>query len=83
MKNIIAIALSVAVLSGCGVNPQSATNAAEAQGLTDFKVTGYSFFGCGNEDMFKSSFTAIGANGKPISGVVCSGMFKGVTFRFN
>ena len=82
MKKIIAIA-ALTLLAGCGVNAKSATVALEAQGMTNVKIGSWVFFGCGDSDAFRSSFTATGVNGKPVSGIVCSGMLKGVTIRYD
>lgn len=79
---VMLICIAVA-LSSCGVDPRKATAALEAQGMTDVKIGGYSWFGCAKGDEYHSSFSATGANGKPVTGVVCSGMFKGTTVRFD
>ena len=55
----------------------------ENQGYSEIKMTGYKFWGCGNGDIFKESFIAINGNGKEVSGIVCWGLFKGKTPRFN
>lgn len=81
-KAIILIGMA-ALLSACGVNPNDAKRSLEAQGMKDVKIGGYAFLGCGERDNFRSSFTAIGANGQPVSGVVCSGFLKGITVRFD
>ncbi|AGR47839.1 hypothetical protein PHIM7_141 [Sinorhizobium phage phiM7] len=84
MKKILFILPVVALLAGCGVNPESAARAMEAQGLKDTKITGYAWFGgCSKDDWFTSYFTATGANGAPVSGTVCQGLFKGTTVRFD
>lgn len=79
--HIVLTAIAVMALSACGVNPQKATSALEAQGYTDVKIGGYSFWGCGDKDDFRSSFTATGVNGKPVEGVVCASWLKGITIR--
>lgn len=81
-KLILALGATL-LLAGCGVNPRNATRALEAQGMTNVKIGGYAWFGCSDKDSFGSNFSAIGANGKVVTGVVCSGMFKGVTVRFD
>ena len=53
-------------LSGCGVNKIQATKVLEAQGMKNVQIHGYSFWGCGEQDLFRSSFTAIGANGQQV-----------------
>lgn len=70
-------------MTGCTVNREDAVRALEAQGMKDVRIGGYSFWGCSDKDTFKSSFKAVGANGKPVSGTVCSGVFKGITVRFD
>ena len=74
---------AVMLLSGCTA-PQDARDALEAQGFTEVSTGGYAFFGCGNESNVQqcTEFTAKNAAGKRVSGVVCSGRFKGATIRF-
>lgn len=81
MKKYIAVAL-VILLSGC-THPDSSMRTLEAAGYTQVQMHGYAIFGCAEEDTFHDSFTAIGSNGKPVSGVVCSGWFKGSTIRLD
>lgn len=68
------------MLSAC-TNGDGATKALEGAGYTDIKITGYKFFGCGNDDTFHTGFNATGVNGKQVSGVVCGGLMKGSTIR--
>jgi len=75
---VVAVALA---LSGCTVPESQATSAIEAMGMTNVQVGGYAFFGCDDKDSFASTFTATGANGRSVRGVVCSGLFKGATVR--
>lgn len=70
-------------VAACGVNPQEATRTLEAQGVTKVKITGFSWMGCGRDDDFASNWKGIGVNGRPISGSICSGWFKGYTVRFD
>jgi heme/copper-type cytochrome/quinol oxidase subunit 2 len=53
-----------------------ATRALEAQGLTHVHVTGYRFYGCGDDYHYHTGFEALGSNGKPVTGVVCKGYTK-------
>ena len=53
------------------------------QGFTDIQTTGYAFFGCGKDDSFHTGFVAKSPIGKTVSGVYCSGWFKGGTIRFD
>lgn len=72
-----------AMLGSCGVNEDRGKTTLEAQGMTNVEIGGYPFWGCDKGDTFKSKFTATGANGKPVSGVLCQGFFKGITVRFD
>lgn len=83
MKRVAIPVITGAFLTSCGVNPEEARRALEAQGMSNVRITGYAFFGCSDNDDFKSKFEAIGANGKTVTGVVCSGLLKGVTVRFD
>jgi hypothetical protein len=80
MKKLLIIA--AILLTGCTSQDKS-FKALEASGYTNINMTGYSFFGCGDKDTFRDGFTATGANGKQISGVVCAGWFKGATIRLD
>lgn len=80
---ILAALAATTLLASCGVNPDSAKRALEAQGLTKVEIGGHAFWGCAKGENFSSNFTAIGANGKPVSGVICSGVFKGITVRYD
>lgn len=76
---VMAVMLS-AGLSACD-DPQVAARAVTAMGLTPVHVGGYAWFGCGQDDDFTTSFTAISPKGETVTGVVCSGWFKGATVR--
>ncbi|OWZ90443.1 hypothetical protein B9J07_28060 [Sinorhizobium sp. LM21] len=80
---VIAALAATTLLAGCGVNPNDAKRALEAQGITGIQLGGYSVFGCAKGDHFSSKFTGVGVNGKPVSGVVCSGLLKGTTIRYD
>ena len=86
-RNLTAIALTiglVAIVSSCGVNPNDAQRVLEAQGMTAVQIGGHAWFGCSKSDDLRSKFTAIGVNGKPVSGVVCGGWFgKSITVRYD
>ena len=53
-----------------------------AQGFRDIETTGYAFFGCGDNDAFKTGFRAKNVNGESVEGVVCCGWLKNCTVRF-
>lgn len=83
MKKTLLAFAAVALLAGCGVNPEQATRILESQGYTEVRIGGYAFFGCSEHDSFRSKFTATGANGQQVNGVICGGLLKGYTVRFD
>ena len=50
-------------------------------GYSQIAITGYRYYGCAKGDNYRIGFTAIGHDGKPVSGLVCSTIFKGHTIR--
>lgn len=60
-----------------------ASNTIENAGLTPVEVGGFSYFSCSEDDFWQTKFTATNQNGKEVSGVVCEGIFKGSTIRYN
>lgn len=82
MKKIAFAVAALAALAAC-TDTEGAKRAAENSGLTEVEAGGYSLFGCGQDDMFRTKFTAKNAVGKRVEGVVCSSWFKGSTVRFD
>ena len=78
--NKLILCLAIVFLTGC-TRPEKATLALQASGYTEIKMNGYAFFGCDENDTFRDSFTAKGANGKSVDGSVCGTLFKGSTIR--
>lgn len=71
------------MLGACSDGP-GAQRALDDAGFTEIRTTGWTWFGgCGKGDFYVTRFTARNIHGKPISGVVCSGWFKGSTIRFD
>lgn len=66
-------------VAGC-TQPDKATIALQRDGYTEIQITGYSWFGCGKDDDFSTGFIAK-KNGKQVTGVYCSGWWKGGTIR--
>lgn len=79
MKKIFAI-LTIIILAGC-TDPQTAIRVLKNEGLEKVAIGSYSFFGCAEGDFYRTEFVGY-KNGSKISGVVCSGLFKGVTIRY-
>lgn len=81
MKKILIALAVVASLTACS-SRKDAEHALTSAGFTNIETHGYAFYGCGEKDEFKTKFTATNPQGKRVSGVVCSGWFKGGTIRF-
>lgn len=82
MKKLTLALILALALSSC-TNEKDARRALEAQGFKSIEITGYNFFGCGKDDSYHTGFIAVGLDGKPVEGTVCSGLlFKGTTVRF-
>lgn len=75
--------VAIAALSIACTDPSGAKRAVEANGLTDVQIGGYSGWGCSNDDTYHTKFTAKNVQGKTVSGVVCGGMLKRNTVRFD
>ncbi len=81
MKRLLLAAACVLSLAACS-DPPGATDTLSSAGYKDIKITGYSFFGCGEGDFYHTAFTALGLDGVRIRGAVCEGFFfKGATIR--
>lgn len=81
MKRIL-LGLSVAILAGC-TSSDGATRALDSAGYSQIQITGFRFFGCGEDDNFRTGFAAVGPTGKSVTGVVCGGFLKGSTIRLD
>lgn len=81
MKPVLAIGLLL-TLGACSDAPAT-VRAVENSGMTEARATGYRFWGCDEKDIFHTGFIARNARGQEVTGVVCSGWFKGATVRFD
>lgn len=82
MRKLLAAAVAVFLLVGC-TDETGARHALRSAGLHPTEVGGYGWFGCDSKsDFFSTKFTAMNPEGELVSGVVCSGFFKGKTIRF-
>ncbi len=76
-----AFGLAAAFNNPLWVDEDGAKRTLENQGYTEVKAEGYSLFGCGRGDAFRTEFTAKKGD-RQIEGVVCKGLFlKGSTVR--
>ena len=69
--------------SGGFTDPKGATRTLVDAGYTDIEITGYRWLGGSDSDTFRTGFKATSPTGKRVSGIVCSGWFKGYTIRFD
>jgi len=63
--------------------PEKETEAIELltfEGYSDIELTGYQFFACSEDDLYRIGFAAT-KNFRRIDGVVCSDPVKGTTIR--
>lgn len=74
--------LSVLALAAC-TDADGARRTVESHGFTNVKITGYRFFGCSDNDGWRTGFEATNPNGRRVTGVVCSALFKGNTLRLD
>jgi hypothetical protein len=81
MNKIILVAVLLA-LAGC-TKPADSTSSLEGAGYTKIEITGFRFFGCSEDDTFRTGFKAVGPSGKTVTGVVCGGLLKGSTIRLD
>lgn len=72
--------LLVLALVACTNDTDKVRRLLERDGYTEVQVGGYAFFGCGRDDAFSNSFTAM-KKGARVSGYVCGGWMKGMTVR--
>jgi hypothetical protein len=80
MKVLMVSGLSLAILSGCS-RPEKSMDVLIDARYTDIELTGYSVFGCSDDDVFRTGFIARSSRGKTVKGVVCSAPLKGSTIR--
>lgn len=79
---IIGIICVGEILVGC-TDSTTAERALQNLGMSNIETQGYAIWGCGESDVFHTRFTARNAQGRVVTGVVCSGWLKGSTVRFD
>lgn len=82
MNKLMIAAVVALTLTGC-TKPGATERILTEQGYTNIDAGGYGWLSCGQDDAFRTNFTATAPNGKRVSGTVCSGWFKGHTVRFD
>lgn len=68
---------------GVFTDPAATVRTLESMGFTNVQTTGYRLLGCGTGDIRHTGFMATSVNGTRVSGIACSGFFKGTTIRFD
>lgn len=81
MKIGFSIAATAMLLAGCTQPQPDVAEQLSGYGMTNVQTDGYDFFACGRDDTFATRFKAFNSQGMPVSGVLCSGWFKGGTVR--
>ena len=77
---VVALAALSMSIGGC-TKPDVATQILTREGYESIEISGYAFFGCGEDDWYRTGFNAV-KNGQSVKGVVCSGALgKGSTVR--
>ena len=82
MKFRTLLASAVLCLSLAACTSQDARRTVEDLGMTDVQLTGYRWFGCSEDDLYHTGFLAKRGD-RVVSGVVCQGILKGATVRFD
>lgn len=81
-KLAILSVMGLALMMGVGcTDADGARKALKQRGFTNIETTGYRFTGCSKGDVYQTGFQAKGPSGEYVTGVVCSGWFKGNTVR--
>lgn len=69
-------------LAGC-TDSSSANKALDDMGFKEVEITGWRWFGCGEDYMFHTGYRAKNPNSKVVTGTVCSGWLKGSSVKFD
>jgi hypothetical protein len=83
MKKFIVTIVIVVLLASC-TNKSATEKALLDAGFHPIEIGGYSFFGCSEDDIYKTKFKAYSPDSSRIvKGCVCKGIFKGNTIRLD
>ncbi len=74
MKKILL--LLTLLIVGCTDEPNHVQHILETEGYTNINQTGYSYWGCSDDDT-GTGFTATSVSGQTVEGVVCCGVWGG------
>lgn len=79
---LFAAVLLVGLLAGC-TRSDHAVQILAKQGYSHIQITGWRPFACDKNDTFATGFRAINMAGQEVTGVVCEGILKNATIRFD
>lgn len=77
----ISLVILIAGLGGC-TDKEAGKQLLPDMGYTNIKYEGFGWFDCGEDDWFRSRYSAINPKGKRITLTICEGLFKGKTIRY-
>ena len=80
MKQLLILSLFLLIIS-C-TREEDVSKYARIEKWDSYSVEGFCWFGCGQDDFFKTKFTAV-KNGQAFKGCVCSSIFKNSTLRID
>lgn len=78
---VLGLLFAALLLTGC-TSSDHATKVLTDQGYTHIEITGWKPYACDKNDTFSTGFRAISPGGREVSGVVCEGILKDATIRF-
>ena len=83
MKKIITTMTALLLCTSCASDQTFAVSeqAIADQGYTNIQYQGWAWMACGEDDSFALKYSANAPNGRSVTLVACSGVFKGVTVR--
>lgn len=80
---VLFVVFFVVAMTGC-TDADGARSVLLDQGYSNIEITGYEFFGCGEDDTYQTGFEATAPSGRRVVGIVCKGLlFKGSTIRIS
>lgn len=82
MRYAALLLLLAGMMAGC-TRPDNAIRILSEQGYTQIEITGWRPFACDEKDTFSTGFKAVNASGHEVAGVVCEGILKNATIRFD
>lgn len=79
---VVLVAIVWYSISPPGIAPADFARLMRQEAITEAQPVSVSLFSCGEGDGFATGFRGI-KNGQPVKGVICSGIFKSNTIRYD